>query len=94
MKNHRSFQSRVLEFVSSREQSTINEVVAALGKHVTSASISRRLETDKKYRTASLRRPLKDPRLVGTRMLITDALKKLIKNGKISRLSVGVYGPK
>jgi hypothetical protein len=97
------FKHRVLSSALSRPSSTVSEVLGDVGRYVSAtravqaadARYRRRVSYDMRRRGhCGCRRP-DTTRLIetGKRELVRWALRRLVSEGKLVRLSVGVYGP-
>jgi hypothetical protein len=100
MKSPTSFRRRVLQTVLSREETTIGQVIAAVGRHIDAVSAVRAIQRVFRYGGQRGKFNVTNPiytaehlAYLGRKELIRVCLSRLAREGKIRRIGRGVYGP-
>lgn len=88
-----TFQARIRAFLAKHGPATIDQVVAALGKHVTASQAVRCWERRRNTVKCLVRKivPQSQKLRVGTRGFVMESLARMKTNGILLRKKPGVY---
>lgn len=98
MKKPQSLHGRVRAFVLSRTRSTSKDIIAAIGRHVTSAQAAKAGKRQlnwfaKRHNYKNTIRPTEYLIRSGREKAIREAIFRLVQCGHIRRIEPGIYGP-
>lgn len=89
---------QVVAFVTSRESTPIDVVLAEFGRLISESAARRAVDRRRRQKVKQGYKgkhhgALKDPGYVGRRCILSTLMAALARRGLIRRVSTGVYGP-
>ncbi len=84
----KSFDQTVIDFVNERGEQTVSEVLAGIG-HTIAAARAANMANKRKSNKSVHPKTIAQAR----RRIVTNALSKLYRQGKLRRVALGTYAP-